>query len=61
MATDNGDPVSFEPCPSHERAAFNGRVLVIVRGAKGKAGAVKLTAESPGMRSAVLNLRTVAE
>jgi beta-galactosidase len=60
VATDNGDSTSFEPFPSHERAAFNGRVLAIVRAVKGKAGAVKLTAESPGLQSAVLNLRTVA-
>jgi hypothetical protein len=46
---------------SQERAACNGRVPAIVRGVKGKAGAVKLTAESRGERSAVLNLRTAGE
>jgi beta-galactosidase len=36
VATDNGDPTSFVPFPSHEREAFNGLALVIVRA---KAGA----------------------
>jgi beta-galactosidase len=36
VATDNGDPTSFEPFQSPERAAMNGLCLVIVRA---KAGA----------------------
>jgi beta-galactosidase len=60
VATDNGDPTSFEPFPSHERAAFNGRVLVIVRGIAQKTGQIRLTAESAGLPSAVLMLKCVA-
>src|SRR5262249_14884776 len=44
-ATDNGDPTSFESFQSHERNAFNGLCLVIVRGEPGKPGTVKLVAK----------------
>ncbi|MEX6688108.1 beta-galactosidase GalB [Danxiaibacter flavus] len=39
VATDNGNPISFVPFQSHDRPAFNGMALVIVKskgGAKGK-------------------------
>jgi beta-galactosidase len=48
VATDNGDPTSFEPFPSHERKAFNGMALGIVR-ATG-AGRITVTATSAGMK-----------
>ncbi|MBN1782558.1 DUF4982 domain-containing protein [bacterium] len=48
-ATGNGDPNCFTPFPSHERAAFSGLVLAIVRSKPGMAGPVTLTAESPGI------------
>ena len=38
VATDNGDPTSFESFQSHDRKAFNGLCLVIVRGKAGAAG-----------------------
>jgi beta-galactosidase len=51
VATDNGDPTSFVPFPSHERRAFSGHALVIVRGKPGEPGRIQVTATSPGLRS----------
>jgi len=44
-------PTSFEPFPSHERKAFNGLCLVIVRAKAGQAGRIVLTASSDGLRA----------
>lgn len=49
VATDNGDPTSFEPFPSHDRKAFNGLCVVIVRGKQGSGGKIKLTAKAEGL------------
>ncbi|MFZ5494932.1 MAG: beta-galactosidase GalB [Verrucomicrobiota bacterium] len=49
VATDNGDPTSFESFQSKERAAFNGLVLVVVRTKPGEAGPITLRATSPGL------------
>ncbi|MFO1511572.1 MAG: beta-galactosidase GalB [Verrucomicrobiota bacterium] len=46
VATDNGDPTSFESFQSHDRNAFNGLCLVIVRGKAGQPGRLKLTAKA---------------
>jgi beta-galactosidase len=53
VATDNGDPTSFVPFPSHEREAFNGLALVIVRGKKGEPGRITLTATGEGLKDGV--------
>ncbi|NJD08941.1 MAG: DUF4982 domain-containing protein, partial [Gemmatimonadetes bacterium] len=53
VATDNGDPTSFEPFPSPERAAFNGLCLVIVRAKPGQLGKITLTAASDGLGAGV--------
>ena len=58
VATDNGDPTSFESFQSHNRNAFNGLCLVIVRGKPGQAGKIKLTATAPGFRSGITSLET---
>ncbi|MCF7802949.1 MAG: DUF4982 domain-containing protein [Candidatus Marinimicrobia bacterium] len=50
VATDNGDPTNMTPFPSHERHAFNGRVLAIVRSGSVNAGEVTVTIESPGLK-----------
>jgi beta-galactosidase len=50
VATDNGDPTSFELFQSHARNAFNGLCLVIVRGKIGNAGKVSLTATADGLQ-----------
>jgi beta-galactosidase len=52
VATDNGDPTSFIPFSSHERPAFNGMALVIVRAKKGGKGKILVTAESERIQKA---------
>lgn len=49
VATDNGNPVSFESFQAHERKVFNGRAVVIVRSRSGQAGTLLLRAESDGL------------
>jgi len=61
VATDNGDPTNLVPFPSHEREAFNGLCLVIVRGKPGQPGTIKLKAESDSLESATVTLQSVAE
>lgn len=50
VATDNGDATSFESFQSHDRKAFNGLALVIVRGKAGEPGTIKLTAKADGLK-----------
>ncbi|MFZ2148133.1 MAG: beta-galactosidase GalB [Sedimentisphaerales bacterium] len=52
VATDNGDPTNFVPFPSHEREAFNGLALVIIRSKPGDSGSITVTAKSPGLKEA---------
>ncbi|MEN6307906.1 MAG: beta-galactosidase GalB [Anaerohalosphaeraceae bacterium] len=61
VATDNGDPTNLVPFPSHERQAFNGLCLVIVRRIPGKSGIVKLEADSESFQSATLSLQSTAK
>ena len=44
VATDNGDATSFVPFRSHEREAYNGMALVIVKAKKGSSGIFKVKA-----------------
>ena len=57
VATDNGDPTSFEPFPAPERNAFNGRALVIVRTLAGRPGTVRVSAQSGALRGASVTLQ----
>ncbi|MDI9238441.1 beta-galactosidase GalB [Lysobacter sp. LF1] len=57
VATDNGDPTDMTAFPSHERNAFNGLALVILRGIPGRSGTVTLRAESPSLQGAALRLQ----
>ncbi len=59
VATDNGDPTNFTPFPSHEREAFNGYCLVIVRGVPGKTGNITVKAEAEGLKTATASIQTV--
>lgn len=52
VATDNGDPSDLTPFPSHERKAFSGLALVIVRGKYKETGSIKITASSEGLKPA---------
>jgi beta-galactosidase len=58
VATDNGDPTSFEPFPSHDRNAFNGLCLVIVRSKPGQCGTFTVTATSEGLTVAKTRIKT---
>jgi beta-galactosidase len=60
VATDNGDPTSFESFQSPERKAFNGLALVIVRGRSGQAGRITVSAQSAGLEPARVTIRTRA-
>ena len=55
----NGDPSSHEPDLAESRRAFNGLALVIVQGAR-EPGTIRLTAESPGLESAVVEITAAA-
>lgn len=52
VATDNGDPTSFESFQSPQRKAFNGLALVIVRAKKGASGPITVRVESQGLAPA---------
>jgi Beta-galactosidase/beta-glucuronidase len=58
VATDNGDPTNFVPFPSHERAAFNGLALVIIRSKPGDSGPITVTAKSPGLKDAQVIMKS---
>ena len=61
VATANGDPTNFEPFPSHDRKAFSGLCLVIIRGIQGQPGKVELTAKADGLKVGMVSLETVEE
>ena len=60
VATDNGDPTSFEPFQAPRRQAFSGLCLAIVRGRPGQPGSIQLTASSDGLKSGVAVITTAA-
>ncbi|KAF0094286.1 MAG: beta-galactosidase [Puniceicoccaceae bacterium 5H] len=60
VSTDNGDPTSFESFQSHERKAFSGYCLVIVRGKPGQPGELTVTATSEGLEAGKTSVQTVA-
>ena len=52
VATDNGDATDLSAFPSHDRNAFNGLAMVIVKAKRGQSGAITVTAASEGLESA---------
>lgn len=50
VATDNGDPTDLTAFASDVRAGFNGLALLIVRGAPGAAGTIRVRAEADGLQ-----------
>ena len=54
LATDNGDPTDLVAFPSHERAAFNGYALAVIRSRSGESGRLNITVTSPGLKTAQL-------
>ena len=57
VATDNGDPTDLVSFPSHDRKAFNGLCLAIIRSKTGQNGTIKLTATSDGMKTASVSIQ----
>lgn len=58
VATDNGDPTNLVQFPSHEREAFNGLALVIVRSRPGDSGSITVTIKSPGLKETKVVVKT---
>jgi len=58
VATDNGDPTSFEPFQSHDRKAFNDLCLLIVRGKPGAPGRINVFAKSDGLKTARISIKS---
>jgi beta-galactosidase len=61
VATDNGDPTSFVPFPSPERAAFSGLCLVVVRARPGQPGRIRLSAVSEGLGAGAAVITAAAD
>ncbi|RYG24862.1 DUF4982 domain-containing protein [bacterium] len=57
VATDNGDATDHEPFQAHDKRAYNGLCLVIVRAKKGQTGTIRLRAISDGLKSAETTIR----
>jgi beta-galactosidase len=60
VATDNGDSTSFESFQSHDRNAFNGLCLVIIRAKPGQPGKIKLVATADGLKSGTVSIQTAS-
>jgi beta-galactosidase len=56
----NGDPTSHEPDKADHRRAFNGLCAGLLQTRRGAAGAVRVEAFAPGLKSGVAALTTVA-
>lgn len=56
VSTDNGNPIDFTSFQSHERCAFNGLALVIVKAVKNKKGKIIVKAESQGLKAGAIEL-----
>jgi beta-galactosidase len=52
-AVDNGNPASTESFQSDRRKAFSGMCLLIVRSERGRAGRIRITANSMGLDAAM--------
>ena len=59
VTTDNGDATSFVPFQSHEREAFNGMALVIVKAKKGANGNFTVRAISDNLESGKVIIQTI--
>lgn len=60
VATDNGNPTSFESFQAPERKAFNGRAVVILRSRAGQPGTMTLRAESEGLAASAVRLTSTS-
>lgn len=58
VATDNGDPADLVSFASHERKAFNGMALAIVRAQKGINGTIKLIITAEGLEKTTIKIKS---
>jgi beta-galactosidase len=58
LATDNGDQTDMRAFPSHERNAFNGLALVIVRAKTGQKGNITIKVQAEGLKAATVKVKT---
>jgi beta-galactosidase len=61
VATDNGDPTDLEAFPSHDRNAFRGKCLLIVRSKPGQEGTIRITASAKGVAAGSASVITALE
>jgi len=57
VATNNGDATSFVSFQSHDRPAFNGMALVIVKAKHGAKGMITVKATSNGLTAAITRIQ----
>lgn len=57
----NGNPLSLEPFQADYRKLFYGKAMLIVRTKAGEAGVIRVTAESRGLDSAMMELKAVKQ
>jgi len=57
VSTDNGDAANLVSFASHQRDAFNGLCLVIVRAKAGQTGIIKLKATADGLESQTISIK----
>ncbi|HTR41960.1 MAG TPA: beta-galactosidase GalB [Pseudomonadales bacterium] len=58
VATDNGDPANFESFSSHDRKAFNGLCLVIIRTKANHPGKITITATADGLKAGEVSIKS---
>lgn len=58
VATDNGDATNMVSFSSHQRAAFNGLCLIIVKSNTGKDGSFTVKASSKGLQAGQVTVKT---
>lgn len=58
IATANGDPTNLVTFQSHEREAFSGLILVIIRSRSEDPGLITVTAKSPGLEEAEVLIKS---
>ena len=57
VATDNGDATDLTAFSTHDRKAFNGLALAIVKAKRGQRGTITVTAKSEGLKSASTTIK----
>lgn len=58
IAVGNGNPVSHESFQAHQRRAFNGLCLIVVRTHKEHPGTIQLTATADGLKGSTIQIQS---